>query len=61
LSACARPGDAAAPYALAGRWLRGLTLRADVQLTAGQRDALACVLAELGPPTARAGRTTALA
>jgi len=54
LSACARPGDAAAPFALAGRWLRGLTLRADVQLTAGQRDALACMLAELGPPTPRA-------
>jgi hypothetical protein len=54
LSVCARPGDAAAPFALAGRLLRGLTLRADVQLTAGQRDALACVLPELGPPTARA-------
>ncbi len=54
LSVCARPGDAAAPYALTARWLRGLMLRADLQLSAVQRGALACVLAELGPPTSRA-------
>ncbi len=60
-SVCARPGDAAAPYALAARWLRGLTLRADLQLTAAQRGALACVLAELGPAggACAAGRSRA--
>jgi DNA-binding SARP family transcriptional activator len=54
VSVCARPGDAAVPYAVAARWLRGLALRPDIQLDAVQRGDLACVLPELGPPSARA-------
>ena len=51
----ARPGDAAVPYAVAGRWLRALMLLPGVEPSAAQRDDLARVLPELGPATARAG------
>ena len=56
LSVCARPGDAAAPYALSARWLRALTLRHGMVVTPAQRLALACVLPELGAPAARVRR-----
>jgi len=53
LSACARPGDAAAPHALSARWLLGLGLGCDVALDATLRRDLAGVLPELGPTMTR--------
>lgn len=44
----ARPGDAAVPYALAGRWLRALLAACRIELDATQRERLARLLPELG-------------
>lgn len=46
----ARPGDAAVPYALAGRWLRALLAACRIDLDAMQRERLARLLPELGTP-----------
>ena len=51
----ARPGEAAVPYAMATRWLRALLLLPGVEPSSAQRDDLARLLPELGPPTARTG------
>ncbi|HEY0859125.1 MAG TPA: AAA family ATPase [Albitalea sp.] len=53
LPVCARPGDAAVPYSLAARWLRGLLLRIGVQPSDAQRADLALVLPEFGAPAPR--------
>ncbi|MGD9833837.1 MAG: AAA family ATPase, partial [Piscinibacter sp.] len=48
VAAGARPGDAAVPYALAGRWLRALIAAHRLELDTSQREALARLLPELG-------------
>lgn len=54
LTVGSRPGDAAVPYALAGRWLRELLARAGVVPAVAQRTDLARALPELGPAPATA-------
>lgn len=48
----ARPGDAAVPFALVGRWLRALLMRPGLALQPGEREALSPLLPELGAPAA---------
>lgn len=63
VSVCARPGDAAAPYAVAARWLRGVLQLQGVEVPQAQRGDLARVLPEFGPvpPRARTEERSCLA